>query len=281
MPANNGVNRYLNVGCGSSFHPAWINIDLVPSDPSVKQFDIRKGIPFPDNSFDAIYSSHMIEHLRPQEAEFLLKEAARVAKPGGVVRIVTPDLERMVRDYLDALDRAANGEINAEADYDWMMLEMYDQVVRDQNGGGMLRFLAQKELPNKEFIIKRIGSEAIHIWEAIRGRELPANDVIIMPGATKENIGLYREAISALQKIVGENAPKVLAETLFRNRGEIHCWMYDRFSLRRLLECVGIGHVRVCSYNESRISDFNFFGLDMEAGRARKPDSIFIEGIKL
>ena len=285
-PSNFGVGgedqtmKLLNVGCGSTFHPAWINIDLVPSDPSVKQFDIRKGIPFPNDYFEAVYSSHMIEHLRPQEAEILLTEAVRVAKPGGVVRLATPDLERMVKDYLDALERAASGEAKAEADYDWMMLELYDQVVRDRNGGRMLRFLSQRDLGNKDFILRRVGTEAMRLWESNQGRELPPDSAIIMPGMTRENIGVFQEAVTALRKIVGENAPKLLAEALFRNQGEIHCWMYDRFSLGRLMKKAGIVDIRVCAMDESRIPNFNSFGLDMKDSRARKPDSIFIEGVK-
>ena len=279
-PEINAKLNYLNVGCGSSFHPAWTNIDLVPSAPSVVQFDIRKGIPFPNDYFDAVYSSHMIEHLQPHEAERLMQEAARVAKPGGILRIVTPDLERMVKEYLSALQRVMEGESAAEPDYDWMLLEIYDQVTRVRNGGQMLRFLAQKELPNREFIQNRIGSEAIHIWQSMQGRELPADDAIIMPGVNQENIKLYRDAVAALQRLVGDEAPRLLAETLFRNRGEIHCWMYDRFSLRRLMINAGIGEIKVCSADESRIPGFNSFGLDIEDAKVRKPDSIFVEGVK-
>ena len=281
MPEINVPNRYLNVGCGSSFHPAWINIDLVPAAPAVVQFDIRKGIPFPNDYFDAVYSSHMIEHLRSHEAERLMQEAARVARPGGIIRIVTPDLERMVKDYLSTLERVTAGDPTAEANYDWMLLEMYDQVTRERNGGQMLRFLAQKELPNKDFIQKRIGSEAIHIWQSMKGREVPPDNAIIMPGVNQENLGLYRDAVAALQKIVGDDAPRLLAETLFRNRGEIHCWMYDRFSLGRLMGKVEIGDVKVCAADESRIHEFTSYGLDLEGGTVRKPDSIFIEGVKL
>ena len=144
----------------------------------------------------------------------------------------------------------------------------------------MLRLLAQPDLSNEEFIFNRVGSEAIKLRQSIKGRELPPDDAIIMPGVNQKNVGLYREAVAALQKLVGDEAPRLLAETLFRNRGEIHCWMYDRFSLRRLMAKVGVGDVKVCAFDESRIPDFYAFGLDSEGGRVRKPDSIFAEGAK-
>jgi hypothetical protein len=67
---------------------------------------------------------------------------------------------------------------------------------------------------------------------------------------------------------------------LFRNSGEIHRVMYDRFRLPRLLASHGFVDVRVCAADESRIPDFNRFQLDVVNGSIRKPDSLFVEGIK-
>jgi predicted SAM-dependent methyltransferase len=54
---------------------------------------------------DIIYSSHMLEHIRRDQAAFILRECHRVIKPDGIVRLVVPDLEVLVRAYLDR-DRA-------------------------------------------------------------------------------------------------------------------------------------------------------------------------------
>ena len=56
--------------------------------------------------------------------------------------------------------------------------------------------------------------------------------------------------------------------------------MYDRYSLKRLLEQVGFIDVRVCRADDSRIPDFNSYGLDMIDGKIRKPDSLFMEAMK-
>lgn len=64
----------------------------------------------------------------------------------------------------------------------------------------------------------------------------------------------------------------------FRTSGEIHLWMYNRFSLVRLLEDAGFAEVTVKTPGESRIPDFGRFGLEFENGTVRKPDSLFVEG---
>lgn len=56
-------------------------------------------IPWPDASVEALYSSHMVEHLDGREARAFLAEASRVLKPGGVIRLVVPDLARLVSTY--------------------------------------------------------------------------------------------------------------------------------------------------------------------------------------
>lgn len=57
------------------------------------------GIPFPDESVDYLYSSHLLEHLFREDAKSLLKETYRVLKKGGIVRICVPDLEYAISLY--------------------------------------------------------------------------------------------------------------------------------------------------------------------------------------
>ncbi|MGE5775938.1 MAG: class I SAM-dependent methyltransferase, partial [Chloroflexota bacterium] len=67
---------------------------------SVEYVDSAKGLPNPDGSVSAIYSCHMLEHLDILEAKRFLTEAYRVLKPGGILRIVVPDLKKLVSAYL-------------------------------------------------------------------------------------------------------------------------------------------------------------------------------------
>ncbi|MBN2104187.1 methyltransferase domain-containing protein [bacterium] len=54
--------------------------------------NLKYGIPLKTETVDYLYSSHFLEHLFLSEAIFFLKEACRVMRPGGVFRIVVPDL---------------------------------------------------------------------------------------------------------------------------------------------------------------------------------------------
>jgi len=83
----------------------WTNIDILPIQQYIiashkfRQWDLRRGIPYPDNSVDLIRMSHLIEHLTLEEAKNLLKEVYRTLKPSGVARISTPDAKIIIRHY--------------------------------------------------------------------------------------------------------------------------------------------------------------------------------------
>ncbi len=67
----------------------------------------------------------------------------------------------------------------------------------------------------------------------------------------------------------------------FRALGEVHNWMYDRVSLRALLQSVGFAEVKACGAAESSIPGFAAYGLDTNPdGSTRKPDSLFMEARK-
>ena len=69
----------------------------------LQYLDLTKKLPYADNAIEAIFSSHVFEHLFMDEVERLVDECFRVLKPGGVVRVVVPDLEKIMKLY-DAND---------------------------------------------------------------------------------------------------------------------------------------------------------------------------------
>jgi predicted SAM-dependent methyltransferase len=124
---NDPAELKLNIGCGTSGIEGWVNIDNSPSillsrlplgrlvfqtpdwPRDVRRVDVRKRIPFPDSSVMSIYSSHTFEHFTYAEACAVARECFRVLGPGGILRIVVPDLGIMVRDYLaDTADALAS-----------------------------------------------------------------------------------------------------------------------------------------------------------------------------
>ncbi len=101
----------LNLGCGAEVHPAFVNVDLIEA-PGVVKHDLRQGIPYDDKTYDLVYHSTMLSHLRPADALTLTRDCYRVLKPGGILRIVTEDLEQMCRLYLQKLDAAFAGRLS-------------------------------------------------------------------------------------------------------------------------------------------------------------------------
>ena len=159
----------LNLGCGTDYHSAFVNIDLVAA-PGVISHDLKHGIPFPDASYDLVYHSTVLSHLRPLDALGLMRECCRVLRPGGVLRVVTEDLEQMCRVYLQKLEAACNGDSASAKDYEWMCLELYDQATRERSGGGMVDYLRQDPLPNEGFVRSRVGEQGRRMLAAVRAR---------------------------------------------------------------------------------------------------------------
>jgi predicted SAM-dependent methyltransferase len=94
----------LHLGCGNVYKEGWINIDNNSSNDVQKldlNWDLRKSLPFADNSVDFIYNEHFLEHLTVEEGFSAIKDFYRVLKSGGVMRIAMPDLEKTVLAYSD------------------------------------------------------------------------------------------------------------------------------------------------------------------------------------
>ena len=268
--------KLLNIGCGCITHPDWINLDIAPISSIVKSFDLRRGLPEINASTDVCYSSHVLEHLSTVEAEFLVQECFRVLKSGGIVRLVVPDLEQIVRGYLRCLEKVDLGE--EDSDYDWMVLELIDQLVRDRQGGEMANYLGQIHLKNEGFVASRIGFEL----ENFRA----AKQKTIFEKLKSKRAGWFvtrirnKIAEGMVFAIAGRQAQQSFREGIFRQSGEVHRWMYDRYSLSRLLTKSGFSNIRVCQADESGIMNFNHYELDTYHGKTRKPDSLFIEAVK-
>lgn len=108
----------INIGCGLSGIAGWHNLDNSPTihlsripllkqmlklptwPKDVRRFDVRKGLPFGKKTVQYIYSSHTFEHFTYDEALKIAKDCHQVLDAGGVLRIVVPDLELVVREYL-------------------------------------------------------------------------------------------------------------------------------------------------------------------------------------
>jgi SAM-dependent methyltransferase len=101
MTIVSSATRRLNWGCGSEPSPGWINSDRKQAPGIDLSCDILDGLPLDDDSIDYAVSIHALPELPLEHLVPALRELKRVLRPGGVLRLVLPDLERGVRAYLD------------------------------------------------------------------------------------------------------------------------------------------------------------------------------------
>jgi len=92
--------RRLNFGCGPNPAPGWINADRIEADGIDVRGDIRDGLALPDDDVDAIVAIHALQDLEYFDLVPALRELRRVLRPGGVLRVAVPDLDRAIQAYL-------------------------------------------------------------------------------------------------------------------------------------------------------------------------------------
>lgn len=269
------VIKRLNLGCGRKFHSSWTNIDFDGDGKNVICHNLLKGIPFKDNDFDVVYHSHLLEHFSKDDASSFLKECLRVLKPEGIIRIAVPDLEQIINHYKINLENALQNKLGAESNYDWIMLELYDQTVRNSSGGNMKKYILEPAVPNWNYIYQRLGNEAKQIRVNKDAEELTNNFKILKYFKFKNWYNFFVKII--LTKVDYHH----LQIGKFRNAGEIHQWMYDQYSLKNLLKKTGFNQIAIKTAIESDITNWNDYILDADAnGNTHKPDSLFIEARK-
>jgi SAM-dependent methyltransferase len=173
----------LNLGCGTKVSSHCVNIDwsiylrvaknpvcypiarrvLTPKRVAALErirantmvaHDLTRGIPYPDDSVDGVYHSHILEHIdrnlldpaRDAALNFI-KECRRVLKPGGTLRIVVPDLEYSVRRYFQHLELAPTHP-EEFVRHDDFIGDMIEQSVRKMAYGTSTQRPLQKGIEN-------------------------------------------------------------------------------------------------------------------------------------
>ncbi len=97
----------LHLGSGPHALAGFINLDI-DSHPGVIQRDLTKGIGLAPDSLTFVYTEHFIEHVTFDHAVNLMGEVLHILRPGGVLRVSTPNLQTLVNDYKShQLDRFA------------------------------------------------------------------------------------------------------------------------------------------------------------------------------
>lgn len=96
--------RHLHLGCGPRRAENFCNVDITPQ-PSVDVVDdVSKLGRFPNDYAESIYACHVLEHFSHHEVPIVFENWLRVLKPGGILRISVPDMDRIVKIYMKNWD---------------------------------------------------------------------------------------------------------------------------------------------------------------------------------
>lgn len=125
--------------------------------------NIAKQFPFPDNTAEAVFSSHIIEHVSPTVAKHMLAESLRVLSPGGVCRVVAPSLQMAISEYSESSPETTLGMIfehqheNPKNRHQWMYTESSLVNLMESIGFKEVKKMSYKEgrLPDLELIDNR------------------------------------------------------------------------------------------------------------------------------
>ena len=201
----------INLGCGPDGVDGWINYDwgwlpFLGKLPIIRRIlimfgvlgrsydrqwpktilhDLRRGIPLSDKSVDWIYSSNFLEHLERYETEKLLGECWRVLKKNGRMRIVIPDIVKVIDKY------------NKSGNADVFCREFYGFDKDKTTGVGKSAIRGHQWMYDFESLselLKRVWFSEIK-KSAYRRSTMP--DVEVLDLAIHEELGLYIEAVKS------------------------------------------------------------------------------------
>lgn len=168
--------RKLQLGSGENVAEGWLNTDLLPLDTRIIFLDITVRFPFEDNVFDYIFSEHLIEHISYDKGYLMLQECYRVLKPGGIIRIATPDL-------LFLIELFRKDKMQKQKDYIQWMIDTYN---------------SPNNIYSETFVINNL----FHNW----GHQFIYDFDVLKK--TLENIGF----ISVIKSTVGDSDHDILRE---------------------------------------------------------------------
>ncbi len=94
------MERRLHWGCGTVTPYGWVNSDIAAAPGVAVVADIRAGLPLPSDSFDYIVSIHALPEIPYCDQDRTLAELYRLLRPGGVLRLGLPDLDKALAAYL-------------------------------------------------------------------------------------------------------------------------------------------------------------------------------------
>lgn len=168
-----GESIRLDIGAGRTLRQdGWLTLDN--NGICDLWWDLVDGIPFPDNSVDEIYSSHVFEHIPPDGLVVLLRDCLRTLAPGGSISVCVPD----ARLFLDAYSQKRFFvDQNNERCWKKGWFEtgsLIDQINYIAYMGGEHRLMFDES--NLPAFLRHAGFHDVSIREFQNGLDLPQRD---------------------------------------------------------------------------------------------------------
>jgi predicted SAM-dependent methyltransferase len=131
------AGEYVQFGCGTTAPKGFRNFDAGPAfwlqkfspfltsllknrgfpvyPDNIEYCDVAKGFPLAPGSATAVYCSHVLEHLSLDNFRATLRNTFTILEPGGTFRLVLPDLEHLLRTYMESDDPEAASRFMRES----------------------------------------------------------------------------------------------------------------------------------------------------------------------
>ena len=216
----------VNLACGTKYinKSNWINLDFNSDSKNVIKANLINKIPLKNNSVDFVYSSHFIEHLENKDLNKLLDEIIRILKPGGILRLSTPNFEYLVKEYICLKkEKEINDEIKNKIKY--LKLLIIDQIFRTKSGGNLKPFYLN--------LSENLNKYCLEIGGSFKKNK--KNDV-------KFTTKLKRITLKKIFYKLRIAIALLILPNFFREKnismsqpGELHRWIYDYFELKDIL----------------------------------------------
>jgi SAM-dependent methyltransferase len=177
--------RKLQLGAGPNLADGWLNTDIEPEAGGV-YLDATSDYPFPSESFHFVFAEHLIEHLPWEGGLKMLQESHRVLAPGGKMRVVTPNLAKLIHLLNNGTEPESRQIIDASRrlwgwpDTPVMPAYVFNRVVRDWGH----TFVYDPATLRKTFEVagfrdiveRRIGEETDPVFEEVESRNRNSGD---------------------------------------------------------------------------------------------------------
>jgi SAM-dependent methyltransferase len=259
----------------------WNHVHLtsvsLPERPSLINHALDRPLPLPNESFDAIYSFHVIEHLSPAANERFMRDVHRLLKPGGIYRVSTPDLEFLATEYLQRLhEQMACASVENYARYRWAVCNLIDQCVREESGGEMIVALRKGEFTPEH--VKHMNGDLLDFLFRPSPTAFP-------PGSGPVRLLRVDVVKRIVRKVAGPFIRRLRRrfrhKSSFELRHEKNLWLWDRVSLGRLFSDAGFRTVTSADHRTSSIPGWARYNFDESAyGEYPLEPSLYMEGTK-